>query len=126
MAVMIALPWPTAVTRPSDETVATASSDELQTASPAPSGATVAVSWTVSPTLVIVKVAGDTVTDCTSHVTVTWHVALLPPAVAVTVAVPLFTPVTNPFSDTVATCVSEELHDTFFSVASLGVTSACS
>ena len=87
---MIALPWPTAVTRPSDETVATASSDELQTASPAPSGATVAVSWTVSPTLVIVKVAGDTVTDCTSHVTVTWHVALLPPAVAVTVAVPLY------------------------------------
>ena len=73
---MVAVPSPMAVTIPSGDTVATASSEDVHVASPAPSGRTVAVSCMVSPLLVKVAVAGDISTDCTSWVTVTSHVPL--------------------------------------------------
>lgn len=67
VAVMVAVPSPMAVTIPSGDTVATASSEDVHVASPAPSGRTVAVSCMVSPLLVKVAVAGDISTDCTSY-----------------------------------------------------------
>lgn len=110
VAVMVAVPSPMAVTIPSCDTVATASSEDVHEASPAPSGRTVAVSCMVSPLLVKVAVAGDISTDCTSWVTVTSHVPLFPLTVAVTVAVPLLIPVTVPSDDTVAIASSDEVH----------------
>lgn len=110
VAVMVAVPSPMAVTMPSGDTVATASSEDVHEASPAPSGRTVAVSCMVSPLLVKVAVAGDISTDCTSWVTVTSHVPLFPLTVAVTVAVPLLIPVTVPSDDTVAIASSDEVH----------------
>ncbi len=59
--------------------------------------------------------------------TVTWTDALLPPAVAVTVAVPAFEPaVTTPVPITFATLESELVHVTFRSVALSGLTVAVS
>ena len=55
--------------------------------------------------------------------TVTAQVAVLPPAFAVMVAEPSFTAVTTP-SLTVATAVLEELQETVFSEALLGLTVA--
>lgn len=110
VAVMVAVPSPMAVTIPSGDTVATASSEDVHVASPAPSGRTVAVSCMVSPLLVKVAVAGDISTDCTSWVTVTSHVPLFPLTVAVTVVVPLLIPVTVPSDDTVAIASSDEVH----------------
>lgn len=49
VAVMVAVPSPMAVTMPSGDTVATASSEDVHEASPAPSGRTVAVSCMVLP-----------------------------------------------------------------------------
>ena len=60
-----------------------------------------------------------------SSVTVTATDADLPPAVAVMVAVPAFTPVTLP-SATVATAVSEDFQVTVLSVALPGLTVAVS
>ena len=54
----------------------------------------------------------------------TFTVADLPPAVAVIVAVPALTAVTVPEASTVATDVSEDLHDTARSVAFAGETVA--
>ena len=61
-------------------------------------------------------------------VTVTAQVSFLPPSavVAVMVAVPAATPLTLPFSSTVATDVSLLLHVTFLLVASEGATLAVS
>ena len=61
-----------------------------------------------------------------SSVTVTATDADLPPAVAVIVALPAFTPVTLPALSTVATAVSEDFHDTVLSVALPGLTVAAS
>ena len=52
--------------------------------------------------------------------------ALLPPAVAVIVALPAFTPVTLPALSTVATAVSPDFHATVLSVALPGLTVAAS
>lgn len=54
------------------------------------------------------------------------HEPVFPPAAAVTVAVPIWRPVTAPLSSTMATSVSELLQLTVLSVASAGRTSATS
>ena len=64
--------------------------------------------------------------DAGSSSTVTSTLAFLPPAVAVIVALPAFTPVTLPVLSTVATEVSEDVHDTVLSVALPGLTVAVS
>ena len=86
-------------------------------------GLTVAVRVTVSPALSDAVVLSK-VTEVTSvATTVTWHVAVLLPALAVMVAVPTFFAITTPF-ETVAIVWSEELHVTVLSVALDGLTVA--
>ena len=119
LAVMVALPLATAVTTPFTSTVATVSSEEVQVTvlSNASSGRTFTLSSRVAS--LAVRVASDlsSLTSVTATATVTLQVAVLPPAVAVMVAVPLATAVTTPFSFTVATLSSEVLHVTALSVA---------
>ena len=86
-------------------------------------GLTVAVRVTVSPALSEAVVLFR-VTEFTSvATTVIWHVAVLLPALAVMVAVPIFFAVTTPF-ETVAIVWSEEVQVTVLSVASDGFTVA--
>ena len=117
------MPDLTAVTLPLT-TLATDSSDEVQVTflSVASSGFTVAVSCTVSPTANESDVLSR-VTDPVGTVTMTAHSAVLPPHLAVIVALPDLTAVTLP-SATLATDSSEEVHVTFLSVASSGFTVA--
>ena len=121
---MVAVPTFFAVTTPF-ETVAIVWSEELQVTvlSVASDGFTVAVRVTVSPALsdAVVLFRVTEVTSVAS--TVTSHVAVLSPALAVMVAVPTFFAVTTPF-ETVATVSSEELQVTVLSVASDGFTVA--
>ncbi len=114
VAVITALPPPTAVTLPFSSTVATSSLSLLHTTLSVLSvGATVAVRVSDLPfsrarvvLLRVTPVAG------TVSVTVTSQLALASPAVAVMVAVPLATAITLPFSSTVATASSLLLHTT--------------
>ena len=125
LAVIVALPDLTAVTLPLT-TLATDSSDEVQVTflSVASSGFTVAVSCTVSPTVNESDVLSR-VTDPVGTVTVTAHSAILPPHLAVIVALPDLTAVTLP-SSTFATVSSDEVQLTFLSVALSGFTVAVS
>ena len=114
VAVMVADPVPTPVTRPDEFTVATLVLLDVQVSdlSEAVAGATVAVSCCVLP-FIIVVVVGEIVTPLVGVVTDTVHEALwLPSAVvAVIVAVPLATAVTRPEAFTVATPVLLEAHE---------------
>lgn len=103
-----AVPAALAVTKPVELTAATELLDEDQDTDlfEADEGATVAVSCCVWP-FIIVAVVGATETPLAGVVTVTAHVAFLPPSVvvAVIVAVPLAFAVTRPEEFTVATPV---------------------
>src|SRR5512142_48541 len=116
-ALIVTVPTVTPVTRPVDETVATAGLADVQvtgrsvTMRPFAS-LTVAVSCTVRPTATLVG-AGVTVTLPTgTGLTVIVDVPLLPSLVAVIVALfpPLPAPVTTPVDETVATVASLVLH----------------
>ena len=106
-------PVATEVTRPADETVATAVFvDDHVTVAPditvPPASLTVAARVTVSPTDVNVFSLGDSSTVDAAWATVTEAVVLAEPEVAVIVAVPFATEVTSPADETVATEASDE------------------
>ena len=133
LAVIVAVPLDTAVTRPFASTVATDGLLLLHITllSVALSGVTVAVSCKVWPRLVRVAVVWLRVIPVTGTdmFTVTAQVAVLfdpSAALAVMVALPLDTAVTNPVLLTVATAVLLLLHVTLLSVALSGVTVAVS
>ena len=110
VAVMVALPAATPVTRPLPFTVACAvlSLDQVTTrpvSGVPPPSLGVAVSWTVLPTLTLAG-AGVTVTEATgTPVTVITEVPVLPSQVAVMSAPPAATPDTRPLPLTVASAV---------------------
>jgi hypothetical protein len=119
VAVMVALPADTPVTKPVEFTVAIPTllvdqaTDWPVIVFPEAS-LTVADNPTVAPTA-IDAVGGDTVTVVTTGgcaVTVSVAVPLFPEQVAVIVADPALTPVTTPFAFTVATLVLLVLHVT--------------
>ena len=114
VAVIVAVPLAFAVTRPEEFTVAIVLLEEDQETDlfEAEDGATVAVSCCVLP-FIIVVVVGETVTPLAGVVTVTAHVAFLPPSVvvAVMVAVPLAFAATRPEELTVATELLLLLHE---------------
>src|SRR6266550_3310211 len=138
VAVNVAVPAATAVTRPLADTVATpgtllahVTTRPISAEPFASSG--VAVSWTVCPTGTLAE-AGFTATDATgteTAVTITIAVPLLPSLVAVSVAEePAATPVTSPLPLTVATPVASLTHVTTRPVnglpfASWGVAVSC-
>ena len=114
---IVAVPLVTAVTRPADETVATPEADDDHvTVAPditdPDASVTVALRVTVSPMDAKVFVFGDTVTLAATWPNVTEAVALAEPDVAVIVADPAATEVTNPADETVATAASEDDHVT--------------
>jgi len=118
VAVIVAVPAPTAVTRPDAETVATAASDMVHVTVAslivAPFWSlTVAVSCCVDPADENERLVADSVIDVgTITMTVTVAVALTEPDVAVIVAVPSPTDVTAPDAETVATAASDVVHVT--------------
>ena len=114
---IVAVPLVTAVTRPADETVATPEADDDHvTVAPditdPDASFTVALRVTVSPMDAKVFVFGDTVTLAATWPNVTEAVALAEPDVAVIVADPAATEVTNPADETVATAADEDDHVT--------------
>jgi hypothetical protein len=117
--VIVAVPFATAVTRPADDTVATAASDvahvTVALAIVAPFWSlTVADSWDVAPSEARLRLVTERVIEVAVCVTatVTVAVAVAEPDVAVIVAVPSATAVTRPDDETVATDAADELHDT--------------
>ena len=129
-AVMVADPSWTAVTRPLLLTVATAVllEDQVTVLSVALSGLTVAESWKVSCSVSASEVLFS-VTEVTGMIfleTVTVHVAVLSPALAVMVVVPSATAVTRPLSLTVAMAAFAVDQVTVLSVALSGLTVAVS
>ena len=110
-AVTLAVPFPTAVTRPESSTVTTASSADDHVAS-APATAwpfeslASAVNRAVSASARRVSAAGDTATSATTCSTATSAPPLAVPAVAVTRMLPCDTAVTSPAALTVATAAS--------------------
>ena len=110
VAVIVAVPFVTAVTSPADETVATEVFDDDHVATESPrvvpsESLTVAVSVTVSPIDDRVAVLGAMVTVSVMVPTVTDAVPLTEPEVAVIEADPAPTAVSNPADETVATAV---------------------
>jgi hypothetical protein len=110
VAVIVAAPAPTPVTRPLAETVAKPVFDELHVTNrpvsvAPPASRVVAISCTVPPTVTLF-VAGVTVTvatgAATTAVTTAEAVPVFVSLVAVIVAVPAPTAVTRPLADTVA------------------------
>ena len=136
VAVIVAVPSPTDVTAPDDDTVATAALDVdhvtvgLLIVVPFWS-TTVAVSCCVDPAVENERLVGDSVIVVgIVNVTVTDAVALTEPEVAVIVAVPAPTDVTEPDADTVATPVFDDVHVTGASLIvapfwSLTMTASC-
>ena len=132
VTVMVAVPAALAVTTPEDDTVATdvLLDDQVTDLSVALEGVTVAVSVSVSPTVMerddLFRLTP--VTEIVCALTVTVHVAFLPPSFVVTVmvAVPAAFAVTTPEEDTVATDVLLDDQVTDLSVALEGVTVAVS
>src|SRR5207249_4776556 len=151
VAVTVAGPALTPVTRPVVDSVATVGVPEvhvttrpvstfpaasfvgkavvtgMRTATLAHAGVT--ASTTVQRTATLAD-AGATVTDATGAVTVMAADPVLPSLVAVTVAVPALTPVTSPVADTVATVGVPEVHVTTrpvstFPAASFIVAASC-
>ena len=117
VAVIVAVPLVTEVTRPADDTVAMDEFDVAQgTVAPGivlPTASfTVAVSCCVAPIDEKLKLVCDSVIDAEVWVTETDTVPLTEPDVAVIVAVPSATEVTSPADETVATEVLDEDHVT--------------
>ncbi len=116
VAVRVAVPSATEVTRPASETVAMVESDVVH-ATVAPeivdpaAFLTVAVSWVVSPSARKLSSVSDS-SRLAGTATVTAAVPFADPEVAVIVAVPSATEVTRPLEDTVATDALDELHVT--------------
>jgi hypothetical protein len=107
VAVIVAVPSPTEVTNPPDDTVAIAVEEVLHvTVAPdtvvPPVSLTVATSWVVSPGEVRLRLLWDIVIEELTWLTVMALVAVADPDVAVMVAVPSATEVTSPADDTVA------------------------
>lgn len=129
VTVMVALPPPTAVTRPLLLTVATdvLLLDQVTLLLLALPGDTVAVSCSVFPFAMVVEDLFR-LTPVTETVTDTVQVAVNPPSAVVTVmvALPAPTAVTRPLLLTVATAVLLLLHVTDLLVASEGATVAVS
>ena len=105
LAVIVAVPFAAAVTRPEPSTAATASSLDSHensapaTARPFASNAS-AASRRVSPRAPMVASAGNTPTESGDCITVTTAAPEAPPALAVIVAVPLPAAVTRPVGST--------------------------
>ena len=117
VAVMVAVPLPTAVTRPAEETVTIDASDVAQVTSVSeitvpPASLTVAARVVVSPSDWKVKEFGDSSTTAATWLTIAVAVALADPDVAVMVAVPSVTAVTSPADETVATEALDVAHVT--------------
>ena len=114
---MVVEPSATAMTTPSEETVATARSEiDQETVTPGitvpPASFTVAVSVDVSPIdEKLTEVALNPMVDAT-WLTVAVAVALPEPDMPEIVAVPLATAVTSPVDETVATSLCDEVHVT--------------
>jgi len=113
VAVIVADPVATDVTRPADDTVATVVSEDAHvTVAPemvVPAASlTVALSVAVSPTDAKASVLGDNATLDATWVTVTEADPDADPEVAITEADPVATVVTNPTDETVATPVFVE------------------
>ena len=127
VTVMVASPAFTAVTLPVASTVATAALLDFHVTFllVAFSGRMVATRVSLPPTrrLVAVLLSFTPVTLTSLSLTVTLHVAVLPPSSVVTVMVasPAFTPVTLPAASTVAMAVSLDFQVTFWLVAFSGV-----
>ena len=131
VAVIVAVPLPTAVTSPADETVATEALDVAHVTvgfeiTVPPASRTVATRVAVSPADVKLRLVGASVTDWATWLTVAVAVALADPDVAVMVAVPSETAVTSPADETVATEASDVAHamvgfEMMFPAASLTV-----
>jgi len=115
--VIVVLPSATEVTSPTDETVATAASEDDQV-TVAPEITEPAASFTVVIKLAVsaidekVSEVGETSRVAATCETVTVAAALADPEVAVIVAVPLVIAVTRPTFETVAIDASEEDHVT--------------
>jgi hypothetical protein len=117
VAVIVAVPSATAVTRPEEDTVATDALDVAHDTAAllivAPFWSlTVAESCCVAPIDENERLVGDSVTVEAAWDTVAVAVALTEPDVAVIVAVPLATEVTSPADDTVATDELDVAHVT--------------
>ncbi len=116
-AMMTPIPFPTAVTKPEAVTVATVGvveahvTDAPETTLP-PGSLTVATIVAVSSIDERVREVSDSSTLDVTCPTVTEVAALTEPEVAMIVAVPFKTPVTNPAAETVATVVSDDDHVT--------------
>jgi len=113
----VAVPSATEVTSPAVDTVATDELDVVHvTVAPdiavPPPSLTVTLTVTVSPSDTKVFVLGDSSTVDATCATVTAHVVVAEPEVAVIVAVPLVTAVTSPADETVAIVTSEDDHVT--------------
>ena len=127
-AIISVVPPAIAVTMPVFETVATATFELVQVIvlSVASEGDMVAVSVAVCPSskdnVVCESVMEETATI--PFFTVTVHVALWLPAVALTVVVPSLIAVTSPVFETVATAALELVQVTVLSVALVGTTVA--
>jgi hypothetical protein len=110
---MTPVPFPTAVTKPEAVTVATVGVVETHVTD-APGTTLPAGSLTVATIVAVssiderVRKVGDSSTLDVTAPTVTEVTAFTEPEVAMIVAVPFKTPVTNPVDDTVATVVSDE------------------
>ena len=105
------------VTKPADDTVAFSVSDDTHvtvglTIVLSFASFTVGVSVAVSPNEAKLRLVGDSVTESGTRSTVTDAVALADSDVAVFVAVPFATAVTNPAVETVALVVSDDAHVT--------------
>ena len=117
MAVIVAVPFATEVTRPADETVAMDELDVAQvTVAPditvPPASFTVATRVAVSANEAKLRLVGDSVMLDAAWVTVTAAVPLTDPDVDVIVAVPFATAVTSPADETVAVASLDVSHVT--------------
>jgi hypothetical protein len=117
VAVIVAVPSATEITKPADDTVAfVVSEDAHVTVAPVMVlslvSFTVATSDAVSPNEPKLRLVGDRVTALATWVTVAVDVLLTEPDVAVIVAVPFAIAVTSPADETVAFVVSEDVHVT--------------
>jgi len=84
---------------------------------------TVAVTVAVSPGVTNTSESGESVIEAATWATVTAAVPLAGPEVAVIVAVPFATEVTNPAVETVAMVVSDVAHETVASLITLAFAS---
>ena len=117
MAVIVADPVPTEVTRPADDTVAMDVLEDAHVTTESgrtfpPESFTVALSVAVSPSDTKESELGDTSTVIVSSPTVTEADPLAEPEVAIIEIDPVATGLTNPADETVATAVFVDDHVT--------------